>query len=288
MKHRLILPNLEWVVTALQTEIPCGGLADLAKDTGLKYTTLQTWREHLRQWSTCPPCGDTSGDWRRVFSDAEEEALMHRIRTKYLEKRFYDFDHDFHLDAMMFSEECGQRDRTANRAELERSRSGPMKPFLCSAQFAPDFRKRHKMSLRRPSLKRRPSSTPEQIDAFVECVRNLMKQYPLDRIINIDETNWSAVAAGFLTWAPAGPETMNCHIGISEKQGVTAIAAVTAAGEKSPRTVIAKGKTNRCLQAYGLPDGVWAFASESGWTTAEIIIECFRRLKNSPTFLQGL
>jgi hypothetical protein len=83
-----------------------------------------------------------------------------------------------------------------------------------------------------------------------------MEQYPLDRIRNIDETNWRAVAAGFLTWAPAGAETVNCHIGNSEKQGVTAIAAITAAGEKSPLTVIGKGKTNRCLQAYGLPEDV--------------------------------
>jgi hypothetical protein len=129
MKHRLIWPNLEWVVKALQTEIPRGGLAALVKDTGLKYATLQTWRENLRQWPTSRPYGETYGNWRRVFSDAEEEALMHRIRKKYLEKSLYYSDQDFHLEAIMFSEECRQRDSTTNRDELERSRSGPVKPF---------------------------------------------------------------------------------------------------------------------------------------------------------------
>jgi hypothetical protein len=28
-----------------------------------------------------------------------------------------------------------------------------------------------------------------------------MKQYLADRIIKVDETNWRAVTAGFLTWA---------------------------------------------------------------------------------------
>jgi hypothetical protein len=32
-------------------------------------------------------------------------------------------------------------------------------------------------------------------------LKEIMKQHPSDRIINLDETNWQAVAAGFLTWA---------------------------------------------------------------------------------------
>jgi hypothetical protein len=114
-----------------------------------------------------------------------------------------------------------------------------------------------------------------------------VSQYPLDRILKIDQTNWRVVAARFSAWAPAGAETVNCHIAYSENQEVTAIAAITAAGEKLPRTLIGKGKTNRCLQAYRLPDDVWSFVSESRWTTAEIMVQYLTRLRNSPTFLQG-
>jgi hypothetical protein len=45
MMLRLIWPNLECLVKALQTEIQRGRLPALAMDTGVKYTTLQTSKE---------------------------------------------------------------------------------------------------------------------------------------------------------------------------------------------------------------------------------------------------
>jgi hypothetical protein len=50
-------------------------------------------------------------------------------------------------------------------------------------------------------MKRRPTATEDQTNAFIDRVTGLMEQYPLDRIVSIDETNWRTVAAGFLIWA---------------------------------------------------------------------------------------
>jgi hypothetical protein len=58
------------------------------------------------------------------------------------------------------------------------------------------------MKFRRPVLKRRPTTTEAQIRTFAEKVRVHLDFDPRNIIINIDETNWRTVAAGFLTWQP--------------------------------------------------------------------------------------
>jgi hypothetical protein len=94
-----------------------------------------------------------------------------------------------------------------------------------------------------------------------------MERFPLDRILNVDETAWKTVAPGFLIWAHKNLESVQCLIENNEKEGMTVIAAVTAAGIKLPLTVIGKSKTPRCLAAFHLSEQFWAATSASGWTT---------------------
>jgi hypothetical protein len=118
-------------------------------------------------------------------------------------------------------------------------------------------------------------------------VHQLLQWYPSEKIVNIDETNWKTVAAGFLTWAPVGAESVNCTVDNDQKFGVTAIAAITADGRKLPLTVIDKGKTERCLRGYGLPPDIWTYTSESGWTNAEISCGYLQRLRTLDEFSAG-
>jgi hypothetical protein len=67
---------------------------------------------------------------------------------------------------------------------------------------------------------------------FIPQVQSCLQNYPRDRIINIDETNWRTVAGGFMTWAHTSTESVQCQIDNDEKEGVTVIAAVDAAGGK--------------------------------------------------------
>jgi hypothetical protein len=110
-------------------------------------------------------------------------------------------------------------------------------------------------------------------------MHEIMSRYPRDRVVNVDETNWKVVAAGFLTWATKGSEAVNCQIDNNDKEGVTVIAAVNAAGKKLPLTIIGKGKTRRCLAGYEAPDGVWTSFSASGWTTSDVMCEYLRGLR---------
>jgi hypothetical protein len=56
-----------------------------------------------------------------------------------------------------------------------------------------------------------------------------------------------------MTWAHTSTESVQCQIDNDEKEGVTVIAAVDAAGGKLPLTVIGKGTSERCLKRYELP-----------------------------------
>jgi hypothetical protein len=93
-------------------------------------------------------------------------------------------------------------------------------------------------------MKRRRTVSKEELEAFVERVRDVMQQYPADRVINVNETNWRAMALGFLTWAKIGSESVTCQAGNDEKEGVTVIAAIDAAGNKLPLCIIGKRKTD--------------------------------------------
>jgi hypothetical protein len=118
------------------------------------------------------------------------------------------------------------------------------------------------------------------MEDFIERVRTLMGQYPLERVINIDETNWRTVSAGFLTWAMKGAESVNCMVDNDDKEGVTVIAAIIAVGEKLPLTAIGKGKTDRCIKGYCLPPEIWGEYSESGWTTSDVMCRYLEQLRS--------
>jgi hypothetical protein len=179
------------------------------------------------------------------------------------------------------------RERLQARAESDpaaAARAEALLDFRASQSFIGGFRKRHKMSLRRPSFKRRPDVDETAIEAFILKVRDLLKVYPPDRVINIDETNWRMVNTGFLTWAKRGSKTVQCHIENDDKYGVTAIAGIDAMGNKLPLTVIGKGNTRRCLTRFGLGrlNDVRGVTSPSGWTTGDVMCEYLTYLREEP------
>jgi hypothetical protein len=73
---------------------------------------------------------------------------------------------------------------------------------------------------------------------------------------------------------------VNVQIDNDDKEGVTVIASIDAAGNKLPLTVIGKGKTKRCLAGFRLPGEIWGQWTESGWTTSEVLAEYLQRLRH--------
>jgi hypothetical protein len=104
--------------------------------------------------------------------------------------------------------------------------------FIATSRFIAAFRYRNRLSLRRPSFKRRPKATQDDIDQFIAEVQVLLDEYHRNRIINIDETNWKTVPGAFMTWVKKGAESVQCQIANDDKEGVTLIAAIDANGGK--------------------------------------------------------
>jgi hypothetical protein len=127
---------------------------------------------------------------RRIFTDAQEDQLINQIVTIYLAKGLFYCDEDFKLDARRFYQELGselEAQAVFSKAAEEKLRMMP--EFKASAHFVQDFRARHRMALRRPSLKRRRRITEEEMTEFVHQVEEVMERVPADRIINLDEAN---------------------------------------------------------------------------------------------------
>jgi hypothetical protein len=75
-------------------------------------------------------------------------------------------------------------------------------------------------------------------------------------VINMDETSWRQINAGRLTIDEKGAETVNCYFRPDLKTCLTAVAAITAAGEKLPLWILARGKTTRCETRHRSHDAI--------------------------------
>jgi hypothetical protein len=277
-KHMDHVPELETVFRALVGYIPPNGLRALSIVANVPYDTIRTWRRMLSNDSAWRPSHDAYRVAKRIFTDEEEERLVHLIRLNYLDNGLYYSDQDFKQDALQFRQKLvSEMEATGETIDEEHMKR--LIQFKCSRPFILEFRKRHLYSLRRPSLKRRPTVNENQIAEFTARVKQLLKKYTADRVINVDETNWRTVAAGFLTWGLKGADSVQCNIDNDDKEGVTVIGAIDAAGKKLPLTVVGKGKTLRCLAGYELGADVWKAYSESGWTTSDVMCGYFHELR---------
>jgi hypothetical protein len=259
-KHKDRLDDLEWLFKILQREVGYGSIAKLSKWTKIPESTIRTWKAKIEDDPTWRPSRKAYSDAKHIFTDVQEERLLTEVMSSFLEKGLYYSDSDFKVDALRFHQKLIEE---AEAEALATGRTDPIvvPPFKCSPHFIASFRKRHIMSLRRPRLTRRPTTNDAQIQAFVERVRELIRDTPRERIINIDETNWRTVAPGFKTWAVTGAESVHCTVDNDDKQGVT---------------VIGKGKTRRRLAGFELPREVWGNIANRGGQHQTSCVVIFR------------
>jgi hypothetical protein len=272
--------KLDPIFRALSGTIPFGGLTKLSLATNICDSTLSSWKKKLefdQSWHPSRPAYRRS---RRIFTDAEEDELIRRIRTRFLDRGYYYCDEDFRLDALNFYEEIrSELEQRALVDEEARHRPDRLPLFKASNRFVADFRTCNRVSLRCPALKRHCRVSKGQQEEFLLRVARLLEQYPHDRVLNVDETSWKVVAGGFWTWPDMGSEIVSWIADDNEKEGVTVITGIDAGGMKLPLTVIGKGKTKRCLAALSIPPEVWSITSPTGWTTCDVMSHSFRLLR---------
>jgi hypothetical protein len=220
----------------------------------LPHAVLYDWKrqwENDRDWR--PWKLQVHGEANRTFTDEQESELADTILTEYIApgKQFV---------ASTFRE-LAQR--------LYVSAGGNTDDFKCSDHFIHDFRKRHGFSSRRFHLRRRSRLGGRfDIEAWKEEIISLLHVCPHRRVINCDETSWKVVPNGLLTWAPVGADAVSVTLDAGDKASVTVLASVTAAHEKLPLFMIAKGSTTRAERSQlGRFEDHETDHSISGWTT---------------------
>jgi MoaA/NifB/PqqE/SkfB family radical SAM enzyme len=92
----------------------------------------------------------------------------------------------------------------------------------------------HDFSLRRPYIPRRPKPSGGILVHFVTDMQIAFEQYPRDRILNADETNWKILNNQMVTVGDCGSESVACEFHGNIKGCMTVIASIDASGENCP------------------------------------------------------
>jgi hypothetical protein len=151
------------------------------------------------------------------------------------------------------------------------------------AQFGWDFRERFcgnfRVTQKAIHPGRRPEEKPEVTQAFFRSLGGVFRDCDPRHVLNVDETFWRVSNATRLTTlAYIGAEDVTVDTGCDDKEGLTAICAVSAAGVKLPVWVICKGKSDKCQRRFEnypqlapvIDRQLFLVYSPSGWVDKEI------------------
>ena len=238
-----------------------GDCAYIAFERKIPSSTVRTWKSKIKH----DPNYDIKRGYKRnrraIFTEAEEQAMADYIRVNIIGAGQFFTDSDFRTLAF------------AAFYEKYLNVETPPK-FSCSNGFISGFKMRHRFSSRRTHLKRRPNIDDSDLEKWKSKIRNLLRETPKDRVVNVDETAWFFYPKGLLTWAIKGSSDISVNINGNDKDNITALCSITAAGTKLPMMLIASGKTER-VEDSQLGDVYphWRCHSETGWTTEETFIE---------------
>jgi hypothetical protein len=118
------------------------------------------------------------------------------------------------------------RDDEEFRPEKQKSR-----PFKTSWPWRNNFMKRHGFSLRKPQAKCRPKTNPITVERHQFGMEQILAEYPVDYIVNADETSWKSVDHRFTTASERGSETVNCLFEGDPKMRLIALPQLTRRDE---------------------------------------------------------
>ena len=248
-----------------------GSFAQLSRRRGIAESTIRGWYKHwLSDANWRPYDGKPHGMHHRIFTDAQERAISCYIRDNDITPGYAFHDQDFRIIAM--------------QAYLEIVRDyEKIRFFECSPHFISNYKDRWGYSTRKARFKRRPSVSQETIDAWNAEMRGLLStpQVDMHHILNADETCWTILPHGAVTWAEKGSDGVNILTQDDDKQAITAMATISAAGDKLPLFLIAKGLTERCERSQlGEVHGHHAAHAPGGWMTGPLFLSYLRFLRS--------
>lgn len=243
-------------------------IMQMSRDTKIPHQTLSRWKarfQHDKEFRNY--YYDSRGQWRRVFTWEEEEAIANFIRENYVAPGIYFTDEDFR-----------ELVTTAYLMKYIDSEAPPQ--FKASNGFIYSFKQHHGFSSRRAHYKRRPVTSDTFIQQWKDEIAEVFKNVPRDHIVNCDETSWKSYPGDIRTWAPTGSRDVCVRIDGDEKQCLTVLATIAADGTKRPLMFIAEGKTSAVLDSQLGDVGVhYRTHTETGWINGTSFMDYLSMLR---------
>ena len=232
---------------------------------GICLATVYRWRCNHAIDPSWRPWKTNRGKDRRIFTDDEERAISEFITENWLVPGKLFCDEDFREVA---------HDAYTMKYLLD-DKEEAVRDFHASAGFISDFKKRNGFSSRSAHPKRRPMRRDDLEWQFLQRVNELLSNQLInrERIVNIDETFWRCLPADLKTWGRRGEDGIHVCVNGCDKDGITVVAAVTAARTKLPLSLIASGKTTACEKNLGDVSCHHKTHSETGWSTVDTFSE---------------
>jgi hypothetical protein len=266
---------IDWLLLfeQVQNRRACTDVA--AEHPGVSARTLQ---ERYRAWCEAKRAGDAFAvaKWegkvngRRyshsALSQADEAEVASRLRAAKREGEYVSRAEVVQAVMELWAERHPRPTRS-------------LAPFKCSPQFITRFRRRHGFSTKKHKLRRQGPAQREDDDSKADAmaeylihVDEAVEQYGANNVINADETAAHGVQHTGRSWGIVGePNVVNT--GLSERDAITTMPAVSAAGDRLPMQVLVKGKTQRAVKNKNLPHTTAAYPTGSGWQTSSSITQ---------------
>jgi hypothetical protein len=281
------IPDIEWeqiaeILIRVQTDKP-RRWKPIHQQIGqsVPLETIKTWFKQLQKNAKWRPDKMKCGLRNKAMGPELDNIVITRIKKDWLQKRLLFTDDQCKVIAIE------EFDKADNDMKFQRN-------FTASRRWSGKFREDHDIGLRSPHLRRRTAPDPEEVQRFLLQVQNaLAHSENLRFVINADETNWPVILTKRKTWFPRQKHhsifrDVVAKVNGNHKKSFTALAAISAGGDKLPLYMLAKGKTARCHKQIIAHGENQIFHSESGWCTKDVMNDYLLFLRHHMVSEMGL
>ena len=268
IKYKNYPETVEKVMKIFRTFINAN-VDEIALMTGFKRRTLYNWRMKLRENRDFNPLDIQIRESRRIFTEAEEDAIANFIWTNKIK-----------ADKCFNDEDCVA---IITDAYLEKHKDDENIDitYVVSKGYIYSFKKRHAFVSKLCHLKRRPPINHYAIESFLAEMKELFENVPLNRIINIDETAIFIAPKNLKIWHSKGKDDVIIPVKYNDKERITCVCAVRADGTKLKIQFIAKGETDQVLNTQiGDVEPHLKAVSEKGWTNTSTFYDYLSHIRS--------
>ena len=157
---------------------------------------------------------------------------------------------------------------------------------MAGEDWAVGFRKRNKISLRKPSptsISRILGFNKDELDLFFKNLNSVMDKYkfPAARVFNMDETGISTVQKPGQILGPKGQKQVGGAISWERGRNITVICCFSASGLYIPPMLIYPRKRMTPLLERGGPIGSLYKCSHNGWSNEQLFQEWLEHFKKT-------